>query len=621
MTDFSELENFIRSSSPESKVRGLSAGSEIVETDQFDVNREPEILDIVYGENKETNQYIIPGNSILDPSHFLPDFVVERIPVDDSEEAIIKRQIEKERSKQKTGKTFTELKQEQKEKERILGIEDKTEEEFKKEKEKEELEKKTGIKVKPKLVVRPITYHSIDHYVYTKLLCSPQDQIGMRYKKSIGEIKSYFESKFNNCLVNYQIKEREEYEDVKGSVSLRKNIVDQYGNVKVIDVGVLNYVLEQYKIAITFALDIVRRNYKEFVKELLNTGDQDIIYRNTLGLQYTDTNKGFVFEFNRRLDKSNIYGKALQDLREKIRFNIAYYEELSEREKLYVPYLNNEKIKKYLETQIKMVIYTFKYFFDYLTSIAFPQTGKYSEIKTKTIENLELRQHKTSNFYLTPEMLNYVIKEIMLSNISMDTTFKYKDYDIFITNMLEKQFPILKKEKNEKKVGKTTKAILIDKIWGYIFNKFLSLKTDDIKSTIKNIKNFETELKEKQCDSESKRVGKEGCVVEALTYILITIMDWNEFTEITRSEIDFTCLILSDNFFRDKDNQKVLTKKLKNNDEPNQHTLKVLSKQLNKYNLEISENLLNYLGNIIDYIMSKDEDPIWSKVMFYAHKF
>lgn len=614
MTDFSELENFTQ---PEFKqIRGLSSESEIIESDIFDIDRG---ADIVYGENKETNQYVIPINSILDPSHFLPDFVVERIPVDESEEALIKKQIEKERSKTKKGeKTSTELKEEEKAKKILLGIkEEQTEEEEKLEKENTELEQKTGIKTKPKLVVKPITYHSIDHYVYTKLLCSPQDQIGMRYKKTIGEIKSYFEEKFNNCLVNYQIKEREEYEDVKGSVSLRKNIVDEQGNIKVIDVGVLNYVLEQYKIALLFALDNVRRNYKDFVKALLETGERDIIFRNTLGLQYTETNKGFVFEFNKRLDRFNVYGKALQELREKIKFNIAYYEELEERNKLYLPYLDNKKIKNYMESQIKMVIYTFRYFFDYLIGIAFPQSGEYSEKKARTVENLELRQSDKTNFYLTPEMLNYVIREIMLSDISMETTFYYKDYINFITNFLVKQFPSLK---DEKKKGKTTKAILIDKIWGYVFNKFLSIMGDSVESTIDNIKFSKKQLLEKKCD-EGKREGKRGCIVESLTYILITIMDWNEFSEITKNEIDITCLILSADFFRNDENKKALSEKLKTDEKSSEKSIKLLTKQINEYELEISEKLLNYLGNIVDYIMEKENDSIWSSVMFYAHKF
>jgi hypothetical protein len=636
MSDFKDLFSFAETNeNKQPRIRGLSASSEsseIIEPHQFVDERDfhKDIGEIKYGRSQSTNRYIIPVNSILDPSHHLKDFDVEIIPVNEREDNKAKIRADEISKNEKFGITSDELKL--------------TEVEEKEEKENREYEQKTGIKKKIKYVEKAIKYQSIIHYVYTKMLCDPEDQNTMRHMKTPIAVLKFFESAFSNenienkegenkeqiaskCYKLYELAERKEYEDVKGSVALRKNRINAKGEIEVINVGVVNYAIEQYKIAVKFALNRARHKYQEFVNALLETGDDEIVYRNTEVLQYTKTNKGFVFEFNKRLDSLNIYGKALQELRDKIRYNVQYLGELIELNSKYKPYLENEFIKKYLSDKVNNVLTTFKYFFQYLVGIAFPQSGDYGEIENKTIENLELRQHKNANFYLTPEMLNYVINELMLSKVSSETIYVNKKFDNYINNKLNKAFPSLEKEV-KKGVGKTTKLILKDKIWSYVFNSFLTVIIEDsenvkanVKDTIKNIKLKEQELKDSKCESESKRIGKEGCIVEALTYILITIMDWNEFTEITKNEITIASLILSVDFFTDKNNQKELGLLYKSNTTPKNKTLNLLTKQLQEYELEINEKQLNYLGNLVEYIMGREDDAIWLNIMFYAHKF
>jgi hypothetical protein len=602
--DFTDLVDFSFAKQNEEKEsehhRGLSlssVNSEIIEPDQFIDERElhRDVGEFKYGNittEDGRNIYVIPPNSILNPTYLLKNLNVEKIPINEKQEKKILKEDEEN------------------------------------EKEDEEYERKTGHKKLVKYVEKTITYLNINHYVYTKLLCRPEEQIKIRNLKWDHAIRVYFETVFNKCLSHYEIAERKEYEDVKGSVALRKNRINSKGELEVINIGIVNYVIEQYKIAVSFILDYIRTKYPEFVNELLKTGDTEIVYRNLIGLQYSKSNNGFSFEFNKRLDSSNVYGKLLQELREKIKYKIQYINENKEREDELVPFMKNEVIKNWISNKITITINNLKYFYNYLFGIAFPESGKYSEKKGKTIENLELRQDKRSNFYLTPEMLNYVIKEIMLSQggdgkkVSIETTFKYEKFEIYISNKLNKAFPILKEDEKKKSLGKTTKSILIEKIWGYIFNSFMTLKRDSIEDTIDNIKYENEKLTESKCMTETKRIGKEGCVVEALTYILVTVMDWNEFTEIGKDEIILSCFILSDKFFNNDDNKKKLTKLYKENTKPSDKSLNLLIDQIQTYELEIGEKQLNYIGNVVDYIMTmKPSNSIWTDVMFYSHKF
>jgi hypothetical protein len=554
--------------------------------EEKDEKEEKGQVELKYGINYDQKIYVIEPNSILNPNYNLTDFIAEFISIKSD---------------------------------------------------------------KGKYNFRPVKYQSIIHYVYTKLLCRDAEQKKMRTLTLTNDIRIYFELVLNKCQTHFDLDYREQYQDIEGSIARKKPALEmvkengKWVEKKVnVDVGVINYVIEKYKVAVEYILyERLRamKQYASFKKALLETEDYDILYREPL--YRSKTNTGFVFEFNKRINNMNIYGKLLQSLREKMKNDIITENEIEEKTNQFKKYVSNPVIKTYLQNKYNMVLHLLKYFFDYLISIAFPVADRplyyiktYEEgeekivnkIKSDVQRELELRQDSGTNFFLTPDMANYVIKEIMLSKVPLITDFEFKQFIGQIMSAIDDLFPHLKKDKIKGKEVrdkyKSTKYIIASIVWAYTYNSFLEVKDADIKQTVNNIKKKKQDLLESKCESETKRVGKEGCVIEALTYILITIMDWNEFDKISQRELRTTILILNDKFYKEHvDDFKTL---LRTKRDEKSNVNKMLKSQLEKYELLIEDDLLNYLANIVDFIMTfVDENPqnIWDSVMFFAHKF
>lgn len=591
-----------------------------------------EILDIKYGKNDEKNTYTIEPESILDPKHKL----------NLTETILVKNQENKYERKK-------------------------------------------------------ITYTCINHYIFTKLLCEKIQQNKIITLKTYEQIKTYFEQTFNKCRIEYENKSKEEYQEISSSITQKQIPIRIYDKKIIkgkekwiekeirIDISLFNYVIDKYTYILEYILTRLLFKYQgednsyyntNFKQALLETGNYDIIYHNPDSLYYTKTNRGFMFEFNRRIDTKNIYGQVLQKLREKIKLEQSLDKDKEFQLEEFNRYYKKSQIKEFFKYKLDIVISDLKYFFEYLINVGFPATEvnyqsaytmwenenikklkdelkgldekerneklksiwdnlstsakeKYKKkentyfatkfLYTDTLKDvqkeLELRQNEKYGFFLTPDMVNYVIKEIMLSKISLSQPdIIYGPIYNGILNKLDNEFKVLKNEKEEK--HNSSKKIIADIIWTFLYNSFDNIKGDNIKETITNIENEKQKLLEKKCN-KSKEFEKVGCVIDAITYILITIMDWNEFIEITDKEIKTSILILGGRYFKGKLSELNKTK----NNPVNDEIRNLLNNQIDQYELTITDELLNRLTNMIEFISKIDDDTIWENIMLYAHKF
>lgn len=658
-----------------------------------------EIADIKYGVNDEKKTYTIEPDSVLNPKHKLN--LIETILV------------------KKEGNTY---------------------------------EQKT------------IEYTCINHYVFTKLLCEKLQQNKIITLKDYDKIREYFQKQFNQCRIKYEDEEKEEYKEIRSGITQKRIPIRIYDKKIVkgkekwvekeirIDISLINYIIDKYKYALEYILNKQVQYLSEFRKALLATGDYDIIYRDPDALFYTKTNRGFMFEFNTRLDNRNIYGQVLQSLREKIKENQEMKRKNDEQLQKFDKFYKKKKIQEFFKNELNIVISDLKYFFQYLVSIAFPATdvkhqsaytmwenenirklkddlkgldekereeklqsiwnnlpsktrekyekregqywytrSVYTDTLKETQKELELRQNEKYGFFLTPDMVNYVIKEIMLSKVSLSQPdIVYEPLFEVILNKLDKEFNILKNEKdsnvekyayifykqknkdrvkkenpkaksdeiekilakewqsikNDKKAEqyyklsekkenreqhKSTKQIIANIIWAFLYNSFNQIRgdSDDVKEIISIIENQEEKLLQKKCGKsliiqegeikKNKELSKVRCVIDAITYVMITIMDWNEFTEITENEIKTTILIIGHEYMTDK---KKTAELFKSRENVNVEIINLLKRQIDEYELSITDDLLNRLANTVENILSiGDDNVIWKNIMLYAHKF
>lgn len=708
--DFETLEEFSKEEhkqeskeKPEKKSIVFEEEEEVIPDTAFRHEKElyegREIADIKYGVNDEKKTYTIEPDSVLNPKHKLN--LIETILV------------------KKEGNTY---------------------------------EQKT------------IEYTCINHYVFTKLLCEKLQQNKIITLKDYDKIREYFQKQFNQCRIKYEDEEKEEYKEIRSGITQKRIPIRIYDKKIVkgkekwvekeirIDISLINYIIDKYKYALEYILNKQVQYLSEFRKALLATGDYDIIYRDPDALFYTKTNRGFMFEFNTRLDNRNIYGQVLQSLREKIKEEQEMKRKNDEQLQKFDKFYKKKKIQEFFKNELNIVISDLKYFFQYLVSIAFPATdvkhqsaytmwenenirklkddlkgldekereeklqsiwnnlpsktrekyekregqywytrSVYTDTLKETQKELELRQNEKYGFFLTPDMVNYVIKEIMLSKVSLsEPNIVYEPLFEVILNKLDKEFNVLKNEKdsnvekyayifykqknkdrvkkenpktksdeiekilakewqlirNDKKAEqyyklsekkenreqhKNTKQIIASIIWAFLYNSFEQIRgdSDDVKEIISIIENQEEKLLQKKCGKsliiqegeikKNKELSKVRCVIDAITYVMITIMDWNEFTEITENEIKTTILIIGHEYMTDK---KKTAELFKSRENVNVEIINLLKRQIDEYELSITDDLLNRLANTVENILSiGDDNVIWKNIMLYAHKF